>query len=105
MGKTYEDTITTHITSQEQEEDEEDIRQEYIRQMIECERAYQLAKCCCLCEMPLKIFPSHTEGNNPNPVTDVGKCCDSCNHARVIPARIQARNQDSCGMTRRFTNL
>lgn len=27
-------------------------------------------------------------GNNPRPIKKDGKCCDSCNMTKVIPARI-----------------
>ena len=29
-------------------------------------------------------------GNNPQPIKDEGKCCDKCNFAKVVPARVQA---------------
>jgi len=32
-------------------------------------------------------------GNNPEPVSSVGQCCDSCNWNEVIPARISALNK------------
>tara|TARA_R100000315_G_C5106445_1_gene60872 strand:+ start:54 stop:464 length:411 start_codon:yes stop_codon:yes gene_type:complete len=33
-------------------------------------------------------------GNNPEPVSSVGRCCDACNWNEVIPARIGALNKD-----------
>ena len=33
-------------------------------------------------------------GNNPEPVSSVGRCCDACNWNEVIPARIGAMNKD-----------
>lgn len=39
---------------------------------------------CIICdELVTKEY-----GNNPWPVKDSGKCCDSCNFSAVIPARI-----------------
>lgn len=39
---------------------------------------------CCICDT--LILSSH--GNNPWPVKDHGKCCDTCNSNTVIPMRI-----------------
>ena len=39
-------------------------------------------KTCCICE---KTFYGY--GNNPAPVKNRGKCCDSCSQNVVIPAR------------------
>jgi hypothetical protein len=39
---------------------------------------------CCICDT--LILNSH--GNNPWPVKDHGKCCDTCNSNTVIPMRI-----------------
>ena len=39
---------------------------------------------CCLCFRVYKGF-----GHNPYPVSEVGRCCFSCNQKRVIPARIR----------------
>jgi len=40
---------------------------------------------CCICGEE-----SYGYGNNPYPVKDDGRCCDSCNAKFVIPARIEA---------------
>lgn len=39
---------------------------------------------CCLCG---KEFEGY--GNNADPVAD-GICCDECNRAKVVPARVAA---------------
>jgi len=39
---------------------------------------------CCICDVLIK----YEYGNNPWPVKDSGKCCDSCNAKAVIPMRI-----------------
>lgn len=43
-------------------------------------------KSCSICK---NLFSGY--GNNPEPVKDIkeGKCCDTCNQIKVIPARIQ----------------
>lgn len=38
---------------------------------------------CVICESEIKGY-----GNNPWPVTEEGRCCDTCNNLYVIPARI-----------------
>jgi hypothetical protein len=40
-------------------------------------------KKCCICNKVLTGY-----GNNPAPVKDRGECCDACNAAVVIPARM-----------------
>lgn len=40
---------------------------------------------CVLCGKHIDGY-----GNNPAPLADEGKCCDSCNSKRVIPARLKA---------------
>ena len=42
-------------------------------------------KKCVLCGKEIEGY-----GNNPAPLADEGKCCDSCNSKRVIPARLKA---------------
>tara|TARA_B100000424_G_scaffold182971_1_gene141799 strand:- start:283 stop:435 length:153 start_codon:yes stop_codon:yes gene_type:complete len=37
---------------------------------------------CVICEAPIKSF-----GHNPDPISNTGRCCDSCNNL-VIIARI-----------------
>lgn len=39
---------------------------------------------CCICDKLIL----NTYGNNPWPVKDHGKCCDTCNSDTVIPMRI-----------------
>ena len=39
---------------------------------------------CVICEKTIK----EQYGNNPAPVVNKGKCCDSCNAKVVIPTRI-----------------
>ena len=41
---------------------------------------------CCLCSKEVECY-----GNNPSPIqtqNEDDKCCDECNLAKVIPARI-----------------
>ena len=40
---------------------------------------------CVLCKEHLSGTPY---GNNPQPIRKKGKCCDRCNHDKVIPARM-----------------
>lgn len=39
---------------------------------------------CCLCGKQLE----NEYGNNPDPVSKEGSCCDKCNYLKVIPARV-----------------
>lgn len=39
---------------------------------------------CCICGKHCIGY-----GNNPDPVKHSGRCCDNCNLAEVIPARIK----------------
>ena len=39
---------------------------------------------CAICN---EVYEGY--GNNPYPVCENGRCCDSCNSTKVIPARIQ----------------
>lgn len=39
---------------------------------------------CCLCGLLCGGW-----GNNPAPLKARGKCCDTCNATKVIPARIR----------------
>jgi len=41
-------------------------------------------KQCVLCG---KMFDEW--GNNPEPLTSEGSCCDNCNMTKVIPARLE----------------
>lgn len=38
---------------------------------------------CCICKGKYRNW-----GNNPQPVRNMGRCCDSCNDRIVIPERI-----------------
>lgn len=40
---------------------------------------------CCICGNKIKGY-----GNNPYPVNNNGRCCDDCNWAVVLPARLKA---------------
>ena len=46
-------------------------------------------KTCSICGEILE-----THGNNPQPFTNKGECCDNCNVKYVIPARIDALKQN-----------
>ena len=47
------------------------------------EKIEEERKVCCICGCEFIGW-----GNNPDPVKDKGRCCDSCNERFVIPARI-----------------
>ena len=57
-------------------------RKEFLKSVVSL---MEQGKICCICGAPIEDF-----GNNPYPcVTDEGaRCCDECNYAYVIPARI-----------------
>lgn len=49
---------------------------------------------CCICEE--EIIPLMKDGkvvwdqgNNAEPVVEGGRCCDTCNWVKVIPARLR----------------
>ena len=51
---------------------------------------------CVLCgmEIPPEYDPKTGEpfwygGHNPQPLANDGRCCDVCNHTKVIPARMR----------------
>lgn len=46
---------------------------------------------CCVCGCEFEGY-----GNNPYPLVndEEARCCDECNDAVVIPARIEALNED-----------
>ena len=50
---------------------------------------------CVLCgmEIPPEYDPSGKPfwygGHNPQPLSNEGRCCDVCNHTKVIPARLR----------------
>lgn len=41
-------------------------------------------KICVLCKQKFTGY-----GNNPEPLSNKGKCCDKCNSEKVIPARLE----------------
>lgn len=45
---------------------------------------------CCLCGSPI-LTPY---GNNPEPLSNMGRCCESCNLSLVIPARLKGVKND-----------
>lgn len=44
---------------------------------------------CCLCGAPVGQY-----GNNPWPLAEEGRCCDTCNFTKVIPARLGGNNNE-----------
>jgi hypothetical protein len=52
-------------------------------------------KKCCLCNENIEVVRSlcgevaWTEGHNADPLAE-GRCCDTCNWTKVVPARIHA---------------
>ena len=55
----------------------------------------ELTKDCVLCglKIPPEFDPKTGEpfwfgGHNPHPLKNEGRCCDVCNHTKVIPARL-----------------
>jgi hypothetical protein len=50
---------------------------------------------CSICKEPIEVTGwGWAEGNNAEPVND-GRCCDSCDTAYVIPARMEALRTSS----------
>lgn len=47
------------------------------------DKKVQTSAQCCLCGDP---YAGH--GNNPEPLSESGRCCDDCNSLRVVPARM-----------------
>lgn len=43
---------------------------------------------CSICQGPIDVIGSWTQGHNAQPVND-GRCCSTCNATVVIPARLQ----------------
>mgnify|MGYP003133389883 FL=1 len=43
-------------------------------------------------------------GNNPEPVSSVGRCCDACNWNEVIPARLGLLNKEKIEKHRLMTH-
>lgn len=54
---------------------------EQVFHCVNCMSAFE--KKCILCN---KIFNGY--GNNPEPLSNKGMCCDICNDTKVIPARL-----------------
>ena len=48
----------------------------------------ETVKTCSICG---EILENH--GNNPQPFTNKGQCCDNCNVKYVIPARLEILRQ------------
>ena len=48
----------------------------------------QYPQTCCLCLESLSDKSSQPNGNNPDPITSWGRCCDECDRKEVIPERI-----------------
>jgi len=44
---------------------------------------------CVICKFPITGY-----GHNPAPIKSHGQCCDSCNTNTVIPARVNAINDN-----------
>jgi hypothetical protein len=42
---------------------------------------------CSICEGPIQVHGTWTQGHNAQPVND-GRCCDDCNAQVVIPRRL-----------------
>jgi|14_taG_2_1085336.scaffolds.fasta_scaffold09553_3 hypothetical protein len=53
---------------------------------------------CCICGFTVEVKKTEdgkvywNQGNNPEPVSSEGRCCDTCNELVVIPARLQKTN-------------
>jgi hypothetical protein len=43
---------------------------------------------CSICGKPIPAVGDWTQGNNAEPIND-GRCCNECNAAVVIPARLR----------------
>ena len=49
---------------------------------------------CCLCKKEIEKVGTWMEGNNAEPLAS-GRCCESCDIDKVIPARLEAfKNRD-----------
>jgi len=48
---------------------------------------------CCICGHEIPLVGSWDGGNNAEPVVENGRCCNECNNAVVIPARIMEYRQ------------
>jgi hypothetical protein len=42
---------------------------------------------CSICDGPIEVHRTWTQGHNAQPVND-GRCCDDCNSQVVVPTRI-----------------
>jgi len=54
---------------------------------------------CVLCGEGIEDW-----GNNPEPVSSVGRCCDDCNWNEVIPARLGLLNKEKIEKHRLMTH-
>ena len=45
---------------------------------------------CSICKEPIEVTSyGWAEGNNAEPIND-GRCCDTCDMTKVLPARMEA---------------
>lgn len=58
---------------------------EYEDRLVEGKQLKEEAESCVICGEEIDGY-----GNNPAPVVEEGRCCDSCNIKFVIPARLEA---------------
>lgn len=56
---------------------------DYVKKVLAVDAETKKNK-CCLCGGPI-LTPY---GNNPQPLSEMGRCCDTCNVTKVIPARM-----------------
>jgi hypothetical protein len=54
---------------------------------------------CVLCGEGIEEW-----GNNPEPVSSVGRCCNACNWNEVIPARLGLLNKEKIEKHRLMTH-
>ena len=75
--------VTGYIYAFQKKQNRDDVAN-WVMRGLDCGSVRDL---CSICDGEYEGF-----GHNPYPVTAVGRCCDRCNGASVIPARIiQAR--------------
>lgn len=58
---------------------------EYDDRLVESKQLQEETEPCVICGEEIEGY-----GNNPAPVAESGRCCDSCNIKFVIPARLEA---------------
>ncbi len=44
---------------------------------------------CCLCGGECEEWPGGFYGHNPQPLSDGGRCCGTCNKTKLIQARLR----------------